>query len=71
MYTTNQTVITNFTDKYGNKTPREIRIDQIDDKGPNVKVKYAFSADRKICTVTVTSDEEMKLKTLAGWVLRS
>ena len=68
-YNKNQVFTTNFTDIYGNKTKKTIKISEIDDKGPDVKVTYSFNSSRTLCTVTVTSNEEMKQKTLAGWVL--
>jgi len=69
VYDVNTTFITNFTDLYGNKTPQEIKINQIDEiRKPKLNISYKLNANNTV-TVTVTSDIKLKKKTLTGWNL--
>ena len=65
----NQTYKTTFYDTYGNKKTIKIKVNQIDDKGPNVKVTYDYAKDNKSVLVTITSNEEMTRSINEKWTL--
>ena len=56
-------------DIYGNVVPVQINVTQVDDKSPEINIEYQYSEDNLLCTIVVTSNEEMKAKTTPGWVL--
>ena len=68
-FTTNTTYMSSVVDRFGNVIPVQIHITQIDDKGPEVTIKYEYNESKTKCIVTVTSNEEMIPKASPGWVL--
>ena len=69
VYNKNQEFYTNFTDTLGNKIQKHIKINGVDETGPEVKVTYKYNEKDNTETVYVTSNEKMKVKTLQGWKL--
>ena len=65
----NQTYKTTFYDLYGNKKTIKIKVNQIDDKAPEVKVTYDYNEDNSSCEVKITSNEEMKRSVNEKWIL--
>ena len=61
-----------ISDEAGNTTSQTVKIDGIDDKGPELTVSYSPNGKtNKDVTVTVTSNEKIKLSNGDGWVLSS
>ena len=65
----NTTYMSSVVDIYGNVVPVPISVTLVDDKGPEINIEYQYSEDNLLCTIVVTSNEEMIQKTTPGWVL--
>ena len=62
----NTTYMSSVVDRFGYKIPVQIKVTQIDDKGPEIKIDYKYNENKTQCIVTVTSNEEMIQKTTPG-----
>ena len=68
-FNANTTYMSSVVDRFGNVIPVQIQVTQVDDKGPEVTIKYEYNESKTKCIVTVTSNEEMIPKASPGWVL--
>ena len=59
-FKTNENYKTNFYDTYGNKAKIKIKVTQVDQIAPKLKISYKYNPDKKVMVVTVVANEKLK-----------